>query len=537
MGVAKMENPVSEVIMWNKLLLLLLFSISSGVAFAEESFTKGSTLTEDDNKLNILMLGDPTRSHLATILAVGEELAHRGHNVTLLMIVYENEQELYRTLVEKHRVKLWNISAENLVKLDMTTASKLQSKTWVFTQLRTVHQHIGLMQEIMFQQANTSLATDNWDIVVGNDAMIIVMSCLQSFYDLPFVLVGMHLDIGAHLHPQWPWPGFIQGAASDNMLFTDRFASNLYQLLHRVLLHVTFSVVENCPLSLSQALSTFGHRNPNIMPTAIGFQYPVTISPLTDYVGALVTKYPDPLTGEIGEWLANKSDKSVVYVSMGSLFHIDKEGGRSFLEGVMNTNYSLLWSLSNQWILEGLDVDPDRVLVSDWTPQFSVLGSEAIHSAILHAGFNGLSEALWNGVPVIVIPQILEQEYNAGRVHHNGLGIHLDAVSLSSSKITESIKALDTGEYRAKVARLQKVMRMAGGVERAADLIEFYADIGYSHLVPAYAKYQWSWVQYYNADVYALMLLILAIVIMCLKTCCKYVCKSFCSRTDKKKKD
>ena len=78
---------------------------------------------------------------------------------------------------------------------------------------------------------------------------------------------------------------------------------------------------------------------------------------------------------------------------------------------------------------------------------------------------------------------------------------------------------------------------MAGGVERAADLVEFYEDVGYSHLVPAYAKYQWSVVQYYNADVYAFMVLVLVITVMCLKTCCKYVCKKCCSRVDKKKKD
>ena len=68
--------------------------------------------------------------------------------------------------------------------------------------------------------------------------------------------------------------------------------------------------------------------------------------------------------------------------------------------------FTLLWALrkNSQEVLEGLDVDPQRVYISDWTPQFSVLASTAIHSAVLHAGFNGLSEALWNGVPVIGFP-------------------------------------------------------------------------------------------------------------------------------------
>ena len=46
----------------------------------------------------------------------------------------------------------------------------------------------------------------------------------------------------------------------------------------------------------------------------------------------------------------------------------------------------------------------------------------------------------------------------------------------------------------------------AGGSEKAADLVEFYEEVGYEHLVPAYAKYEWTWVQYYSVDVYATVL-------------------------------
>ena len=48
-----------------------------------------------------------------------------------------------------------------------------------------------------------------------------------------------------------------------------------------------------------------------------------------------------------------------------------------------------------------------------------------------------------------------------------------------------------------------------GGVERAARLIEHYSEVGYDHLVPAYAKYDWTWIQYHNADVKAVVLVVL----------------------------
>jgi len=86
------------------------------------------------------------------------------------------------------------------------------------------------------------------------------------------------------------------------------------------------------------------------------------------------------------------------------------------------------------------------------------------------------------------------------------------------------------------VDNIQKAFRIAGGVKRAADLVEFYEAVGYAHLVPAYAKYQWSWVQYYNADVYAVMLATLVVVLLCFRACCKCICKR-CSNKNKQKED
>jgi len=37
------------------------------------------------------------------------------------------------------------------------------------------------------------------------------------------------------------------------------------------------------------------------------------------------------------------------------------------------------------------------------------------------------------------------------------------------------------------------LVRYSGeGVVRAAVLVEFYEEVGYKHLIPAYAKYDWS---------------------------------------------
>ena len=59
---------------------------------------------------------------------------------------------------------------------------------------------------------------------------------------------------------------------------------------------------------------------------------------------------------------------------------------------------------------------------------------------------------------------------------------------------------------------MRKIFHEAGGVRRAAEIIEHYEEVGYDHLIPAYAKYNWNWIQYYNIDVKVILLLILLLL-------------------------
>ncbi len=131
-----------------------------------------------------------------------------------------------------------------------------------------------------------------------------------------------------------------------------------------------------------------------------------------------------------------------------------------------------------------------------------------------------------------------EQTGNA--VHHHRLGIRLKRIGLTAELVYQSITEIDSnGDYREnvrKVRKIQKVFRAAGGAKRAADLVEFYSEVGYDHLIPAYAKYNWSWVQYYNADVYALLMTFLLLTIYFWYRMVKCLCNR-CCRPKKQKSD
>ena len=233
-----------------------------------------------------------------------------------------------------------------------------------------------------------------------------------------------------------------------------------------------------------------GMYHPQLIPSALGLEYPRTILPLFHYVGPVLTKSPDPLPTDLQIWLSKKYNCSVIYISMGSHMSISREMGEAIISSISKTSYSVVWALRSSTLFEtlGFQLDRNKFFVTSWAPQLSVLGHRAIRMAILHGGANGIHEALYNEVPVVVLPQFGDQMFLAGRISHNKLGVHIPSNNLSSTSISDAIKEIDSKDYVKNIRRLKKIFIQAGGVERAADLVEHCEDVGYAHLVPAYAK-------------------------------------------------
>lgn len=302
-------------------------------------------------KLNILMLSDFAIGHLTNLLRVGEELSLCGHNVTMLVIPNKADQTKYKHMVEEVGVQFWNVTSEGLPQVDMKRLSENVSTAHMAAMLETVRPYMATLNKILAKHVNRSLSAGDWDIVMGNDFMQLFLSCMHASHTVPMVIIGAAFQFATHSKPQWPWPGLMHGASSDNLGFIGRATSDVFNFAFATVLKEIFTdsltaISEYCPsVSMQQATSNIAVNIPYVVPTAMGLEYPRTVSSMTHYVGPLVPRSPPPLTRELGEWLSSKPVKSVVYISMGSMFSLDRDGGQTFLEGVMSTNYSVLWSL------------------------------------------------------------------------------------------------------------------------------------------------------------------------------------------------
>ncbi len=59
---------------------------------------------------------------------------------------------------------------------------------------------------------------------------------------------------------------------------------------------------------------------------------------------------------------------------------------------------------------------------------------------ITHGGMNSTHEALYNGVPLVVIPQSADQPIIAKQVENLGAGVQLQMKGLSEEELRESVE-------------------------------------------------------------------------------------------------
>lgn len=113
---------------------------------------------------------------------------------------------------------------------------------------------------------------------------------------------------------------------------------------------------------------------------------------------------------------------------------------------------------------------PGDPLVYDWVPQEAVL--EQTDIMVSHSGINTVLEPLLAGVPMVLMPLAFEQSAIAARVEHAGAGLVLSRRA-SARQISGAIAEVrQNRRFRQRARELQQEMLAAGGVARAADLIE-----------------------------------------------------------------
>ncbi len=158
----------------------------------------------------------------------------------------------------------------------------------------------------------------------------------------------------------------------------------------------------------------------------------------------------------------------VVYTSFGSLGALDTNFIKRLISGFADVPARFLVNVGG--FLESYDQVPDNVYLGDWFPQPSVV--EKCDLFIHHGGNNSFCEALFHGVPSLVMPYCWDGHDNAQRAARTGVGIRVDRSDWTPASLGAAIRSVldDTG-MRDRLAAISEGMQSQPGPDVAADAV------------------------------------------------------------------
>ncbi|GAU89415.1 hypothetical protein RvY_01966 [Ramazzottius varieornatus] len=191
-------------------------------------------------------------------------------------------------------------------------------------------------------------------------------------------------------------------------------------------------------------------------------------------------------TDKVVSWLDKQKERSLVYVSFGSIGALSKGQLSEVYAALVKSEQPFIWSLRQPQqellpeeerarIKAEASKSDAQFLVVAWAPQKDILKHEAVRVFISHCGWNSTLEGLSCGVPIMAWPMFGDQHGNADVVEKSGCGVKLRNVAMDGNRIVEEDEILRTLEQLAQWSKplsenvyFKRAQEMAKEAKKAA---------------------------------------------------------------------
>nr|WP_037900910.1 glycosyltransferase [Streptomyces sp. NRRL S-350] len=202
---------------------------------------------------------------------------------------------------------------------------------------------------------------------------------------------------------------------------------------------------------------------------------PRALQPNADRVDGRRVSFVGPCFGDRarqGRWQRPEGAEKVLLVSLGSAFTHRPAFYRACIRAFGELpGWHTVLQIGAHTDLAELGEVPDTVEVHRWVPQLSVLAQA--DAFVTHAGMGGSSEGLFHAVPMIAVPQAVDQFANADALVGLGVARRLDTDGATPEELRSVLLELVGDPAVAERLReLSAAGRAEGGTVRAADLVE-----------------------------------------------------------------
>jgi len=187
----------------------------------------------------------------------------------------------------------------------------------------------------------------------------------------------------------------------------------------------------------------------------------------------------DPDTRAKGDFPFDRLDADpLIYISLGTI-HSDAIAQHDFyhraFEAFADHHGRFILSIGKGTDVSSLPDIPSNFIVRNHVAQLDLL--KHVDVFVTHAGMNSMHEGLYFGVPLVVVPQQMEQFANALQVKRSGTGIVIgDTPPYGRVTASELRAAVDhllaDPSYKQRALSIGESLRNAGGYLRAVDEVE-----------------------------------------------------------------
>lgn len=411
------------------------------------------------------ILCSPVPGHLNPMCSLGNELKNRGHQVIVYNIA-DCKKNIERYSLE-HRIigsDLFPIDSLNKKWSKISKSSGLKA----YFETLAVHKEIS---HIMCRDIPGLAKEDKVDLLII-DQIQFQGKFIAQFCQIPFVTVACAIHLNRDSNPKYP-PPITSWLPQEMTLLKQLYAKFLYilgDIFKNPSLIVANKWARKNSMKIYKSLDDTFSDKLQIIASLDSFDFQ-RIDKINNahFVGDLVS---DLRQGEVNFPWGKINNKKIVYAALGTIhtgiveyYQIIDDAFAHF------PDLQLVLSLGNNKSSIDHSIFKNAIVVS-YAPQVDLIKKS--YFVINHAGTNAVTECLKFGVPMICIPIANDQPAVAARVVHSGVGLRISPSKLTVEKLVESIKKIIAQEatYKNNTLRFANEIHQAGGVKRAADLIE-----------------------------------------------------------------
>ncbi|UJR12431.1 hypothetical protein I4U23_016607 [Adineta vaga] len=496
------------------------------------SMTNSSS--SDRKSSTALFISIPFIGHLNPLLRQATELYHRPNNDYNIYIISCSNMKTY---VENYCLNTsiqfidigpcMNESDFQLLCNHITSDINSLSNKLKFLEigLQTTY---PLMYEQMLQTINPDIFQQQKRVIAIVDLLTFAGADIADHFNITYIInnadllpyLGWYYILPADYNPTvlLAPPQSIYSIQTNLFLRTilplTRYLISIYSYFQ---LERPFNILRQTKFHLNNSIhvSSRYHSHMILVNSVFGIEYAQHLPPHVQCTGPMFSMklsrdyYLTQLTNEDRQWLEIDS-RPIIYVNFGTVVLLSNELIEKILLALKSfEQYRVLWKLDKRHQLP-INV-PSTIRIVPWiSSTFGYLVHFNVQLFISHCGINSAYESIWAGTSILCIPFFGDQHDMAQRLTDAGVGRWLNHLTSTSENLRDIIiKMFEEKEKilrEENLRRIQTMMRLHGGVEKAVDFIEMVAEYGTESLIPLNNSYPWY--AYYNLDVYAIWLLL-----------------------------